>query len=160
MIVRAKWSALPKVAGTNTRCVSRSVDWQPSWPERLLSFWPRIRGAVLAFPAIFCASATLIEKHECELKETRGLGGCHRGIDAAALDAAGAGLGSIGLVAFGLTVWLLVPDWSFAAVALGSLGWILVSVFLWRVDVKCAWSSRSAPQTSRACRGLVGPVRS
>ena len=49
----------------------------------------------MAVPAIFCASATLIEKHERERKEEKGLQGKERGQDAAALDAAGAGLGSV-----------------------------------------------------------------
>jgi hypothetical protein len=52
-------------------------------------------GLFLAFPAIFCASATLIEKHERERKEEKGLQGKERGQDAAVLDAAGAGLGSV-----------------------------------------------------------------
>jgi hypothetical protein len=34
---------------------------------------PEAGGLMLAFPAIFCASATLIEKHERERKEKRGL---------------------------------------------------------------------------------------
>jgi hypothetical protein len=37
------------------------------------SIWgPATGGLFLAFPAIFCASATLIEKHERERKEKRG----------------------------------------------------------------------------------------
>jgi hypothetical protein len=60
---------------------------------------------MLAFPAIFCASATLIEKHERERKAEKGLRGERRGKQAAALDAAGAGLGSFGLAAFALACW-------------------------------------------------------
>jgi hypothetical protein len=58
---------------------------------------PMIGGLFLAFPAIFPASATLVEKHECERKENAGLRGAKRGRDAAALEAAGAALWSIGL---------------------------------------------------------------
>src|ERR1700730_5598698 len=87
----------------------------------------------LAFPAIFCASATLIEKHERERKQELGLSGYRRGTDAAALDAAGAGLGSIGLAAFGLGVWLLAPTLAFGSLALGAVGWLLASVLLWRL---------------------------
>jgi hypothetical protein len=134
VIVRAKWSALAQ-----GRWYEYALRFALGGLATVLAgavaqfFGPEYGGLFLAFPAIFCASATLIEKHERERKETRGLAGCRRGIDAAALDAAGAGLGSIGLVAFGLTVWLLVAEWSFAAVALASLGWILVSVLLWRL---------------------------
>src|ERR1700748_2029952 len=67
---------------------------------------PEVGGLFLAFPAIFCASATLIEKHEREEKEKKGLEGRNRGKNAAALDAAGAGLGSAALAAFGAVLWL------------------------------------------------------
>jgi hypothetical protein len=62
-------------------------------------FGPEAAGLFLSFPAILCASATLIEKHEGERKQNSGFANT---ADAAALDAAGAGLGSIGLAAFGL----------------------------------------------------------
>ena len=65
-------------------------------------FGPVIGGLFLAFPAIFPASATLIEKHVRERKEKAGLPGARRGKEAAALDAVGAALGSFGLAAFGL----------------------------------------------------------
>ena len=68
---------------------------------------PAAGGLFLAFPAIFCASATLIEKHERERKEKKGLQGKERGKDAAALDAAGAGLGSVALAVFGAVMWFL-----------------------------------------------------
>src|SRR5207248_892486 len=59
-------------------------------------FGPQTGGLFLAFPAIFCASATLIEKLERERKERAGVRGARRGKEAAALDAAGAALGSLG----------------------------------------------------------------
>jgi hypothetical protein len=71
-------------------------------------FGPVIGGLFLAFPAIFPASATLIEKHVKERKEKAGLSGARRGREAAALDASGAALGSFGLVAFGLVIWLMI----------------------------------------------------
>jgi hypothetical protein len=70
-------------------------------------FGPVIGGLFLAFPAIFPASATLIEKHVRERKEKAGLPGARRGKEAAALDAAGAVLGSFGLAAFGVVIWLI-----------------------------------------------------
>src|SRR5215471_7452182 len=42
-------------------------------------FGPETGGLFLAFPAIFSASATLIEKHERERKEKVGLRGARRG---------------------------------------------------------------------------------
>jgi hypothetical protein len=80
MIVRFKWSALK----------------QSKWYEHVIRFGlgglttaltgavaqrygPTTGGLFLAFPAIFCASATLIEKHERERKEAKGLQGARRG---------------------------------------------------------------------------------
>lgn len=96
------------------------------------SFGPEIGGLFLAFPAIFPASATLIEKHEKEKKREAGLEGTQRGREAAGLDAAGAALGSIGLIAFALVVWKFLdalPAW--AALPAATLAWMLVSSVLW-----------------------------
>ena len=59
-----------------------------------------IGGLFLALPAIFCASATLIEKHEIRRKREAGLSGERRGQMGAAVDSAGAVLGAIGMLAF------------------------------------------------------------
>src|SRR5690349_5490457 len=72
-------------------------------------FGPSIGGLFLAFPAIFPASATLIEKHEREKKEKHGLNGTQRARALVADDAAGAALGSLGLAAFAVCTWLLIP---------------------------------------------------
>jgi hypothetical protein len=134
MIVRAKLSALK----------------QGHWYEYLVRFglggiatvvaglvadtWgPAAGGLFLAFPAIFCASATLIEKHERERKKKKGLKGKERGKDAAALDAAGAGLGSIALAVFGAVVWFLATDTAPASLVLATIAWIVVAIALWRV---------------------------
>jgi nicotinamidase-related amidase len=50
-------------------------------------YGPVVGGLFLAFPAIFPASATLIEKHQRERKKKAGLSGARRGKEAAALDA-------------------------------------------------------------------------
>ena len=58
--------------------------------------WGPIAGGLfLAMPAIFFASATLIERHERERKAEKGLKGAARGKNAAAVDAACAGMGSL-----------------------------------------------------------------
>jgi hypothetical protein len=96
-------------------------------------FGPVIGGLFLAFPAIFPASATLIEKHVRERKEKVGLPGARRGKEAAALDAAGAALGSFGLAAFGLVIWLMIaksPGW---ALVLAAVSWLAVAVLAWQV---------------------------
>jgi hypothetical protein len=73
------------------------------------AFGPQAGGLFLAFPAIFPASATLIEKHEADKKRSHGLNGNLRGKHAAALDARGAALGSIGLAAFAASAASLLP---------------------------------------------------
>jgi hypothetical protein len=92
---------------------------------------PAVGGLFLAFPAIFPASATLVEKHERERKENAGIRGAKRGRDAAALEATGAALGSIGLMAFGTIVWQLAPEAAGIALCGGALAWLGVSLALW-----------------------------
>jgi hypothetical protein len=94
-------------------------------------FGPMIGGLFLAFPAIFPASATLIEKHVRERKEKAGLAGARRGKEAAALDAEGAMLGSFGLLAFGFVIWRLIKVSPALALGLASLLWITIAVLAW-----------------------------
>ena len=91
-------------------------------------FGVAIGGLFLALPAIFCASATLIESHERKAKEKAGLAGRRRGQQAAALDAAGAGLGSIGLAAFAATFYALAATSVIGAFAAAILVWAAVAV--------------------------------
>jgi hypothetical protein len=92
---------------------------------------PATGGLFLAFPAILCASATLVESHERRRKREQHVKGRCRGTDAAALDAAGAALGSIGLAVFALAVWRLAPSLGPFSLIVGSIGWLLVSITLW-----------------------------
>jgi Protein of unknown function (DUF3147) len=94
---------------------------------------PESGGLFLAFPAILCASATLVEAHERRKKREHGLNGHRRGTEAAALETAGAALGSAGLAAFALTVWSLAPNFGIASLGFGSIAWFLVSVTCWRM---------------------------
>lgn len=88
-------------------------------------------GLFLALPAIFCASATLIERHERQRKEKAGLSGNRRGQKAAALDAAGAGLGSLGLVAFAIVFYATVGASILGAFVTAVAAWAAVSVSAW-----------------------------
>jgi hypothetical protein len=94
-------------------------------------FGPVVGGLFLAFPAIFPATATLIEKHARERKEKAGLAGARRGKEAAALDAVGATLGSFGLVVFALAVWLLIERAPSLALLLATVAWLAVAVLGW-----------------------------
>jgi hypothetical protein len=97
---------------------------------------PSVGGLFLALPAIFCASATLIEKHEIRRKREAGLNGRRRGQMAAALDAAGASLGALGLVAFAIVFSLLVSSTVAGAFGGAFLAWLIVSGAGWYVRRK------------------------
>ena len=97
-------------------------------------FGPGIGGLFLAFPAILPASATLIEKHEKEKKESRGLKGEARGRSAASIDAAGASMGSIGLLGFAFVVWRFLPKGhAWIALLAATLLWLGASVAIWQI---------------------------
>jgi|SRR5947209_2735503 len=97
-------------------------------------FGPIIGGLFLAFPAIFPATATLVEGHEREKKEQKGLSGRQRGRDAAALEATGSVLGSIGLIVFAALVWLLLPRYSpWIVLTCATCAWAVVSAALWEL---------------------------
>jgi MFS family permease len=97
-------------------------------------FGPGIGGLFLAFPAIFPASATLIEKHEKEKKEEKRLHGTRRGRAAASVDAAGSAMGSLGLLVFASIVWQFGPRYSAWIVLLcATVAWLTVSVLIWYV---------------------------
>jgi hypothetical protein len=95
-------------------------------------FGPVVGGLFLAFPAIFPASASLIEKHEIMHKQRIGTDGQPRGRTLAGIDAAGTALACCGLMAFAAIVWKLLPMHASAAIiALATLVWLLLSVGLW-----------------------------
>jgi Protein of unknown function (DUF3147) len=133
MTVHANWSALGE-----TRWYEYALRFLLGGMVTALAgliahlFGPGAGGLFLAFPAIFCASATLVAKHERQRKKRLGLSGLHRGTDAAALLAAGSGWGSIGLAGFGLTVWLLAPALAYGSLIVACVVWFAVSVLLWR----------------------------
>ena len=102
-----------------------------------------IGGLFLALPAIFCASATLIEKHEIRRKREAGLSGERRGQMAAAVDSAGAALGAIGMLAFAI-VFSLTVETSIAVAFVGaSLAWLVISVAAWYLRRKTRSAGRA-----------------
>src|SRR5947209_9435014 len=97
-------------------------------------FGPEIGGLFLAFPAIFPASATLIEKHEKQKKQRVGLAGTTRGTEAASVDASGSAIGSIGLFGFALLVWRFLPGHnSWLVLNAATLVWLMTSVLIWQI---------------------------
>lgn len=97
-------------------------------------FGPGVGGLFLAFPAIFPASASLIESHERKRKAKVGSDGRIRGRLAASLDSRGAALGCLGLVGFafvlwkwvgGHNAWLMIPG--------ATMVWLVIAYTLWAI---------------------------
>ena len=97
-------------------------------------YGPAVGGLFMAFPAIFPATATLIEKHERERKAKRALNGSRRAQLAVAADSAGAAIGCLGLGAFAGCSWLLLPRHSMVVVlVMSAVAWSAVSAGAWFV---------------------------
>jgi hypothetical protein len=97
-------------------------------------YGPGVAGLFLAFPAIFPAGATLIEKQQREKKRRVGLDGTSRGRVAAGIDAIGAAMGTLGLIAFALLVWRFLPSHSSPAIlTIAGLAWLAISILSWRI---------------------------
>ncbi|MGH9512182.1 MAG: DUF3147 family protein [Terriglobales bacterium] len=95
-------------------------------------YGPAVGGLFLAFPAIFPASASLIEKHENERKARAGFTGTKRGRIAAGIDAAGATMGCIGLIVFAVFSWRMLPAFhTWLTLISATLAWAAVSVTVW-----------------------------
>ena len=90
-------------------------------------YGPEIGGLFLAFPAIFPATATLLEKHESQ-KEPGKL----RARQVAGIDAAGASMGSIGLIVFAILIWQGLSRYPLSGVlSLATIAWLLVAMMAW-----------------------------
>src|SRR3984957_3000627 len=112
-------------------------------------FGPVFGGLFLAFPAIFPASATLVEKHEREKKRRAVITKTARGREAAALDARGAAIGSIGLIGFAFTVWRLAPIWNGALALFAALVvWMTLSILIWRLRRHRLFVRRGRPSAA------------
>lgn len=97
-------------------------------------YGPVFGGLFLAFPAIFPASATLVEKRETEKKKKAGIIDNSRGRKAAALDARGAALGCVGLIFFGVVLWHLLPrSNAVLSLLIALIVWFGLSFLLWRL---------------------------
>lgn len=121
-------------------------------------FGPGLGGLFLAFPAIFPASATLIEAHEKQRMNKIGHDGTARGRMAASIDAAGAAMGTIGLCGFAIVLVLLLPRYHAAlAIAAATAVWALVSVAFWELRKNRIFGLRAC---RRFCLSIWSRLRS
>lgn len=115
-------------------------------------YGPGVGGLFLAFPAIFPAGATLIEKHERERKQKVGLDGTEAARKAAAVDSAGAAMGSVGLFIFALLISQFLPEFEPWMVILGgALSWAAASVSLWLIQ-EYQWRPNNTSDQRNATR--------
>jgi hypothetical protein len=105
------------------------------------AFGPVTGGLFLAFPAIFPLSATLLEKHERDKKRRVGIAFTLRGRLAAALDARGAAMGAVAMIAFAALAWQFLARAN-TAVILGSAlaTWLFLAAAMWYVRKHHPWS--------------------
>jgi hypothetical protein len=97
-------------------------------------FGPVSGGLFLAFPAILPASLTLVEKHAAQKTGRAQKQRTVHTRQAAGLDAFGASLGSIGLVAFAIIAWqLLAAEKPAVALCAATVVWMIVSALGWRI---------------------------
>ncbi len=97
-------------------------------------FGPGIGGLFLAFPAIFPAGASLIERHEIERKAKVGSDGRNRGRLAASLDSQGASLGCIGLMGFAFVLWKWLNSHNaLLIISVAAMIWLMIAYGLWAV---------------------------
>jgi hypothetical protein len=140
MIVRIKWSTLKQTHGYEY-LVRFALGGLATVFAGVIAdrFGPATGGLFLAFPAIFCASATLVEKHERDQKARKGLKGTERGRRAAALDATGAGWGSLAMALFAIVIWTFAAQGAAVSLGLASIAWasVAVSLFFLRRKFRC-----------------------
>jgi hypothetical protein len=104
-------------------------------------FGPVTGGLFLALPATFLASATLLEKHEQQKKRRAGIAFTLRGRLAAALDARGAAMGAIAMLAFAAVVWRASPFTAGSVVLTAAgLAWLCLATALWYVRKHHPWA--------------------
>lgn len=157
-MVLTRWSAIKEVHAHEyaTRFIFGGIC--TALAGLIANRWgPAVGGLFLAFPAIFPASACLIESHQKEHKRQIGLDGTGRGREAAALDAVGASLAAIALASFAAIVWLMVERYNAVGViALATLVWASVAPIMWLLWKKRPRQPRASSARLRD-RGRVSP---
>jgi Na+/proline symporter len=124
------------------------------------SFGPTIGGLFLAFPAIFPASATLLDRHEREKKQKAGIPVTIRGLLAVGLDARGAAMGSLALAAFAVVIWKTLPHASPSGVLSAAFAvWIALAFAIWRLRKLHVYLSRRPRSGGGASAALRRPFR-
>ena len=89
-------------------------------------------GLFLAFPGIFPAGVSLVEKHKTLREKAEGKRGIWLARGEASVEAAGASIGTLGLVGFGAVLWQGLTAHTFWPMLLAAGGtWVAVSWLFW-----------------------------
>ncbi|WP_433964985.1 hypothetical protein [Tunturiibacter gelidiferens] len=93
---------------------------------------PVLGGLFLAFPGIFPAGVSLVEKHKTQREKTEGKLGIWSARGQASVEAAGASVGTLGLMGFAVVLWQGLPTHNFLPIVFTATGtWIAVSSLFW-----------------------------
>ena len=95
-------------------------------------YGPVLGGLFLAFPGIFPAGVSLVEKHKIMREKAEGKLGIRSARGLASVEATVASAGTLGLVGFAVVLWQGLPDHKFLLVLLtAGVAWIAVSGLFW-----------------------------
>jgi hypothetical protein len=95
-------------------------------------YGPVLGGLFLAFPGILPAGVSLVEKHKTLREKAEGKLGTWSARGQASVEAAGASVGTLGLMGFAVVLWQGLPTHNFLFMVLTAAGtWIVVSWLFW-----------------------------
>lgn len=95
-------------------------------------YGPVVGGLFLAFPGIFPAGVSLVEKHKRVREENEGKIGTWSARGEASVEATGASIGTIGLIGFAVVLWRGLPSHGLPLMmVLACLVWVALSLVFW-----------------------------
>jgi hypothetical protein len=97
-------------------------------------FGPVVGGLFLAFPGIFPAGVSLVERHKKLREAAEGKIGIRSARGEASVEATGASVGTLGLMGFAMVVWRELPAHGFLPIMLtAGTVWLALSWMFWWV---------------------------
>jgi hypothetical protein len=95
-------------------------------------YGPVLGGLFLAFPGIFPAGVSLVEKHKTLREKAEGKVGLWSARGQASVEETGASVGTLGLMGFAMVLWQGLPTHNFLLMLLTATGtWIAMSSLFW-----------------------------
>lgn len=98
-------------------------------------YGPVVGGLFLAFPGIFPAGVSLVEKHKVQREALAGKLGTQSARGEASAEAAGGSIGAIGLMGFAVVLWWGLPTHNFPLI-------LFIAVATWMVIAGLFWWAR------------------